>query len=156
MPHVTLPVPTGSLEGQTIASAVRPVCAIVSPLHLPIIGSGVLPSTTEPGRLNIHCAIARTNRLIRLTRTIIAALDTLGAASLPIPLEDWIPHVTLASGFFGNQPLHQYVSRVSGTMDNLVFLADAIDVSEQDPSGQWVLVRRFPLSGQGSARTPRP
>lgn len=146
-PHITLQGIYGEVEMDPVVARVASVAARTRPFQVNVNGLGLLPSPADPDLLFLHLHVERSPELITLYADLKAELDGLGLRTYPYGPNDWVPHLTLASGRWSRREVSDLLREVGPHLTTCQLRADAIHLNQLGPTGEWHEIITFRLEG---------
>jgi hypothetical protein len=128
-----------------VANATRPFAVEVA-------GIGILASPSDPDLLFLHLNVAKTPPLLDLYARLKSSLDALGLRTYPFSPEEWVPHLTLASGHWSRRDLRELLRELDPEIPGCILPVAEMDVNHRALNGEWHQVAMF----SSSIRLPIP
>ncbi|MHB1005584.1 MAG: 2'-5' RNA ligase family protein [Chloroflexota bacterium] len=145
-PHITLQGIYGDADLALVHNRVAKVATTTPPFRVTITGLGLLASPGDPERLHLHLHVERSSRIVALYAKLKQELDSLGLRTYPYSPEEWVPHLTLASGRWSRQELIELLREVGPTLPVCILPIDEFHLNRLDPDYGWERLERFPLA----------
>lgn len=147
-PHITLQGIYDDADLAKVSARVASVAARARPFCVNITGLGLLPSTTDPSLLHLHLHVEKSAEIVDLYAQLKANLDAAGLRTYPFSPEEWVPHLTLASGRWSREELLDVLREVGPNLPVCIMPADEIRLNRLHPQQGWQCEARFAL-GRG-------
>lgn len=144
-PHLTLQAIFNPLPETKVIDAVQRVARQTTAFEIQIDGLDILPAPFDPAIKYVYLTVAKSQQLAGLYRHLKDSLLDIGVQTYPYEPDDWIPHVTVASGRWSDAQARELVASVSPPKRDCFFLARALEVHRAQADGTWVDVAEVPL-----------
>lgn len=144
-PHITLQGIYDEADLSRVSQRVAAVAARTRPFAVNLTGLGLLPSPTDPSLLYLHLHVEKSPEILALYALLKRSLEALDLRVYPYTPEDWVPHLTLASGRWTREDLREMLREIGPTLPVCVLTVDELRLNRLDAKLGWQLVRRFPL-----------
>jgi 2'-5' RNA ligase len=146
-PHITLQGIYQCVLVEDIYDRVARVAAETHPFAVTVEGLGLLVSPNDPDLLHLHLHVEKSPELVNLYSRMKEELDELGLRTYPFSSEEWVPHLTLASGKWSRRDLRSLLLEVGPTLPVCVMPIDHIELNRLRADGEWRSVQRFDFAG---------
>ena len=136
-----------SAELRPITEAVCRVAEATRPFVVPISGIGILASPATPDLLYLHLSVEKTAALVDLYTRVKRSLAELGLRTYPYSPEEWVPHLTLATGYWSRRELQELLRELEPDVPGCILPVAELDVNHRTATGEWHPVARCPFEG---------
>ncbi|MHB1133026.1 MAG: 2'-5' RNA ligase family protein [Chloroflexota bacterium] len=147
-PHLTLQGIYDQANLDEVASVVRQLAATSKPFTVAVAGVGLLTSPSDPKMLFLHLNVVKSQQLVDLYAGVKQALEGLGLATYPFTPEQWVPHLTLASGRWSRSELDDLIRELEPGVPGCVLPVAELEVNRREQGGNWTLVERCPFDSR--------
>jgi len=146
-PHITIQGVYDNADLAPIKERVAWVAATTAPFCVNVTGIGLLTSPSDPSLLYLHLHVEKSEELLDLYAHLKGELDALGLHTYAYSPEDWVPHLTLASGRWSRRELMELLQELEPELPVCVLPADEVQLNRLNGEKDWRCVARFPLTG---------
>lgn len=146
-PHITI---QGIYEQERVEEIARHVSRLAEetpPFCVNVGGLGLLESPGDPGLLHLHLHVERSPELVDLYARLKADLEGLGVRTYPFSPDEWVPHLTLASGRWSRRDLLDLLEETGPNLPDCVMPLDQLELNRLTEDGTWQTIGRFALTG---------
>jgi 2'-5' RNA ligase len=148
-PHLTLQGIYDGADLAVVCSCVEKVAAATRPFAVRISGVGILSSPADPNLQFLHLNVEKSPSLLDLYTRLKQSLEALGLRTYPYSPEDWVPHLTLASGHWSQREMREMLGELDHEMPGCILPVAEADVNHRAAIGDWHLVKRCPFASAG-------
>lgn len=145
-PHLTLQGIYGDADVALINSLVHGVAAATRPFTVEVFGIGVLVSPVDPQLLFLHLNVQKSEPLVELYARLKQDLDAHGLRTYSYSPEEWVPHLTLASGRWSGEELKDLLRELNLETPDCILPVAEVDVNCRGEDGNWHSVDRHPFA----------
>ena len=145
-PHLTLQGVYDHADLDQVTGTVREVAATTLPFTVDVAGVGLLTSPSDPRMLFLHLNVVKSEPLVDLFGRIRDAVSALGVQTYPYTREEWVPHLTVASGRWSRNELDELLRHLQPDIPGCILPVADVSVNRREESGVWTLVERCPFA----------
>ena len=145
-PHLTLQGIYDGADLAVVSSCVQAVAAATRSFAVQISGVGILASPADPNLQFLHFNVEKSAALLDLYSRVKQSLEALGLRTYPYSPEDWVPHLTLASGHWSRRELQDLLRHLDPEMPGCILPVVELDVNHRTGTGAWHQVTSCPLA----------
>lgn len=151
LPHVTLQQVYDETDPDVVASSLYNIAQRIEPFNLQVSGLGVLSTPGERELWHLHLHVRKCEEILQVYELITSDLQERGLRTYPYTQDNWIPHLTLASGCFSKKKIKGLIKKIEEVPTSLSLVVENIDLHGLREDGRrWSLLRRIPL-GNGKS-----
>lgn len=147
-PHITLQGVYDEAEMELVTRRVAEVAAGTHPFTVNVTGLGLLASPGDPDLLHLHLHVEKSPELLDLYSRLKHSLCDLGLRTYTYTPDEWVPHLTLASGHWSRADLIELLQEVGTRLPICILPVDQIRLNRLDPQNGWRCVERFSLGAE--------
>lgn len=144
-PHLTLQAVFNEALEPSVAAAVKKTAEQTPPFQAQIDGLGILPAAYDPEVKFVYLRVAKSDHLIALYLLVKTQLENAGAETYPYRPDEWIPHITVASGRWSWRQAEELIAELSHTDLDCRFPVRTLRLNRAEPDGRWTTVMEVPL-----------
>lgn len=144
-PHLTLQAVFNQAPERSVAAAVKKTAEQTPPFQAQIDGLGILPAAYDPEVKFVYLRVAKSEPLIALYLQTKRELERAGAETYPYRPDEWIPHITVASGRWSWRQAEELIAELSHTDLSCRFPVRVLRLNRVEPDGHWTTVLEVPL-----------